>query len=72
MRILGNFRQQIQMARVGTNINKHMKKRCAYCDLDFGHGNQTPVLEFIKHLEEKHNDKLIPSELEEFKRVLKN
>ena len=66
----GNMRQMINIAKVSDGLDKHMKKRCAYCDLEMGFGTDYPVVEFIEHLAERHPDKIDPKDVEAYRKVV--
>ena len=66
----GNFRAMVNIAKVSDSLEKHMKKRCAYCDMDMGLGTEFPVVEFINHLAEKHPDKIDAKDIEAYKKVV--
>ena len=61
----------INIAKVSDGLDKHMKKRCAYCGLEMGLGTDYPVVEFINHLAEKHPDKIDAKDVEAYLRVVK-
>ena len=67
----GNFRAMVNIAKVSDSLEKHMKKRCAYCDMDMGLGTDYPVVDFINHLAEKHSDNIDPKDVEMYIRVVK-
>ena len=65
-----NLKQMINIAKVSDGLDKHMKKRCAYCDLEMGFGDTFPVVEFLNHLAEKHPDKIKPRDLDDYRSVI--
>ena len=65
-----NLKAMVNIAKVSDGLDKHMKKRCAYCDLDMGLGNDYPVVEFINHLAERHPDKIEPKDVETYRKVI--
>ena len=66
-----NYRSMVRIARISDSLSKHMKKRCAYCDLDLGIGNETPVVEFVEHLADKHPDEIKPEDVENYRKLIK-
>lgn len=66
----GNYRTMISIAKISNQLEKHLRKRCAYCDLDMGDGENTPVVEFVDHLAEKHRDKLDDAELKNYRKII--
>ena len=67
-----NMRQMVDIAKVSSGLDKHMKKRCAYCDdMDMGLGTELPIVEFIDHLTEKHLDKVDASDIKNYQRLVK-
>ncbi len=65
-----NTRFMLDIARISESLDKHMIKRCAYCSLDLGTGKDTPVVEFIDHLVEKHPDKIDAKDVENYKKII--
>ena len=65
-----NMRDMILITKISSNLNSHLKKRCAYCDKDFGIGD-SPVFELVAHLEESHPDKIEPKDLQHYKKMIK-
>ena len=47
-----------------------MNKRCAYCDLDLGNGDEYPVIEFVNHLAEKHLDMIKPEDIKHYEKLI--
>ena len=66
-----NLKEMINIAKVSDGLDKHMKKRCAYCDMDMGLGTEFPIVQFINHLAEKHPDNIDPKDIESYLRVVK-
>ncbi len=67
-----NLRDMKDIAKISNNLEKHMKKQCAYCeDMDMGLGNEVPVVEFVKHLADKHLDKVEDKDLETYHKLIK-
>lgn len=64
-----NLRQMVDIAKVSNGLDKHMKKRCAYCDM--GLGTELPIVEFIDHLAENHLDKVDAKDIENYQRLVK-
>ena len=65
-----NTRLMVDIARISESLDKHMIKRCAYCPLDLGTGKDTPVVEFVNHLAEKHPDKIDAKDVENYKKII--
>ena len=65
-----NTRFMMDIAKISESLDKHMMKRCAYCDLDLGTGKNTPVVEFIDHLAAKHPDKIDAKDIEGYKKII--
>ena len=65
-----NTRMLIDIAKISDSLDKHMMKRCAYCDLDLGTGTDTPVVEFINHLAENHPDKIATEDIEGYRKIV--
>ena len=66
-----NLRSMIQIAKISDSLDKHLKKRCAYCDMDMGLGNEVPVVEFVDHLAKKHPDKIDAEDIENYRKLIK-
>lgn len=66
-----NFRAMIDIAKISDSLSKHMKKRCAYCDLDLGVGDDYPVVAFVEHLAEKHLDKIEANDIDNYHKLIK-
>lgn len=67
-----NYRQMINILRISNNLDKHMKKRCAYCDWDMGTGDEVPIVEFVNHLAENHLDKIDAGDVEVYRKMIKD
>ena len=65
-----NTRTMIQIAKISHSLEKHMKKRCAYCDLDMGLGDEFPVVDFVNHLADKHIDCIKAEDVEGYKKLI--
>ena len=65
-----NIMQMRNMVKISSGMDLHMKKRCAYCDLDLGYGKEAPLVEFLAHLEKKHPEKIMPNEIEIYKKII--
>ena len=65
-----NTRFMMDIAKISESLDKHMMKRCAYCDLDLGTGKDTPVVEFIDHLADKHPNKIAAKDVEGYKKII--
>ena len=61
---------QKKIAEMSEDLNRHMKKRCAYCDLDLGLGYDIQVMEFLEHIELNHLEVLEPDKLRAYKGLL--
>lgn len=66
-----NMRTMINIAKISDNLSRHIKKRCAYCDMDMGHGDDYSVVEFVAHLEQQHAEHIDPKDLEVYKKMIK-
>ena len=66
-----NLKEMINIAKVSDGLDKHLKKRCAYCDLDMGIGNEFPVIKLIEHLTDRHPDKIDGRDVEAYRKVIK-
>ncbi len=67
-----NYRGMVQIARISNSLDKHMKKRCAYCtEFDMGVGDDAPVVEFVQHLAEKHPTLIDPKDIKIYERLIK-
>lgn len=69
--IAKNWKGMMQVAKLSNKLDKHMKKRCAYCDMDMGTGDNVPVVDFVDHLIAEHPEKITPDEAESFRKLLK-
>ena len=65
-----NTRMMVDLAKISSGLDKHMLKKCAYCDLELGTGQDTPVVEFIDHLVEKHPDKIEAKDVEGYRKII--
>ncbi len=65
-----NTRKMLQIAKISHSLDKHMKKRCAYCDFDMGSGDEFPVVDFVKHLADKHIDCIKAEDVAGYKRLI--
>ena len=66
-----NFRNMAMIARLSNSLDKHMNKRCAYCGLDMGIGDEFPVVEFVEHLASQHQDKIAQEDIEGYNKLIK-
>ena len=70
-KMMTNMREGIKIAKISEDLNKHLKKRCAYCeDLDMGFGDDFPVIDFAEHLMEKHPEKIDPEKVKGYLKLL--
>ncbi len=67
----GNVRTMITLTKLSNGLSLHMLKRCKYCDLDLGTGDDYPVIEFVQHLAEKHLDKIKPEDIKWYEKLVK-
>lgn len=67
----GNYKNMVRIAKISNSLDKHMKKRCAYCDMDMGTGDNVPVVDFVEHLASEHSDKISPDEVEKYHNLIK-
>ena len=58
-----------RMAKVSNSIDKHINKRCAYCDFDLK--NELHVVEFLEHLLTIHPEKVEAKDIEEYNKIIK-
>ena len=65
-----NTRFMLDIAKISESLDKHMMKRCAYCSKDLGTGQDTPVVEFIDHLAEKHPEKIEAKDVENYRKII--
>ena len=66
-----NYKAMWDIGKISSSLNRHMKKRCAYCDMDMGLGDDYPVVEFVEHLAAQHSDKIAPEEVEGYRKLIK-
>ena len=66
-----NMRSMIDIAKISDSLGKHMMKRCAYCDMDMGMGNEVAIVDFVDHLADKHLDKIEASDIESYRKLIK-
>ena len=45
-------------------ILEHTEKKCAYCEQQYGSGLGVPVVDIMKHLKEKHPEKINARDVE--------
>ncbi len=65
-----NYRNMANIVKISSSLDKHMKKRCAYCDLDMGLGTEFGIVEFVKHLAEKHPEQVDPKDIDTYKKIV--
>ena len=65
-----NTRNMLLISKLSNSLMGHMKKRCAYCDMDMGQGDDFPVVEFVKHLAVKHMDKIEPDDIKRYRKLI--
>lgn len=65
-----NYKAMIDIAKISDGLSKHMSKRCAYCDLDLGTGEDFPVVQFVDHLVGEHPDKISPDDVEHYRKLI--
>ena len=39
-----NYKSMVLITKISANLNRHMLKRCAYCDFDLGSGDVEVVV----------------------------
>lgn len=67
-----NMRDMVAIAKFSSDLDKHMKKRCGYCDeMEMGFGADVPVIDFVKHLRDKHSDNVEPKVMEKLEKFLR-
>jgi len=66
-----NIKDMFAIAKFSGDMDKHMKKRCAYCDEDMGIGGEVAVTDFVKHLRDEHSENVPPDELGKLEKFLK-
>jgi len=64
-------RNAILIAKISSRLDGHLMKRCAYCDMDLGLGDTYPVIEFVKHLSDKHPDKVDERDIKTYNKLIK-
>lgn len=64
------FRKYQKLAETSQKLDMYLAKRCVFCDMDMGVGQDVLVAEFIEHLLTKHKDKLTEEQYGEFHRLL--
>lgn len=64
-----NYKGMLTIAKLSSRLESHLIKHCAYCDQNMG--NDLPVIEFVKHLTDKHSDKVPPDEIESYEKLIK-
>ena len=60
----------VMITKLSSSLSGHMKKRCAYCDLDLGKGDDYPVVDFVNHLEENHQDILSEENIKNYRKLI--
>jgi len=65
-----NYRDMLLITKISSNLNQHMRKRCAYCELDLGTGD-SEVVTFVAHLEEKHSDRIDEKDLQTYRKMIR-
>lgn len=65
-----NYRQMVMITRLSSSLSNHMNKKCRYCDLDLGTGDEYPVVDFVEHLARKHLDKIETKDIESYRKLL--
>ncbi len=65
-----NTRLMMDIAKISEGLDKHMNKSCAYCNKNLGTGKDTPVVEFIDHLAEKHPDRIEAKAVEGYRKII--
>ena len=65
-----NTRFMLDIAKISDGLNKHMSKKCAYCPLELGTGEDFPVVKFINHLAERHPDKIDVKDVENYRKII--
>ena len=65
-----NYRAMVDIAKISSGLDKHMTKKCAYCDLELGLGDTYPVIEFVDHMATKHAEKISPDEIKKYKKII--
>ena len=65
------MRSMTIIARISSSLQIHMKKQCAYCDLDLGLGDNFSVVEFVDHLVKKHSDKVPEGDINQYRKLIK-
>lgn len=66
-----NLRDFWKIAKISSELDKHMKKRCGYCDeMEMGFGDDVQVTEFVKHLKEKHPEVVAADQMARFEKLV--
>ena len=66
-----NMKGMIEVIKLSNRLSKHMNKKCRYCDLDLGSGDEYPVVDFVHHLTEKHMDIIDPDDVKLYEKLIK-
>lgn len=64
-----NMGNMVHIAKLSASLDKHIGKRCLYCDKDLG--NNPPVIEFVNHLVNRHPDKIDARDVEGYHKLIK-
>ena len=65
-----NYMNMVRFAKITDSLGKHMKRRCAYCDLDLGSGDDVPIVSFVEHLIMNHPEKIDSNDVEHYKNII--
>jgi len=65
-----NYSTMVRLTKLSNTLSLHIHKRCAYCDLELGTGDDYGVIEFVEHLAEKHLDKINPDDIKYYKKLI--
>jgi len=70
-KFFANPRAMVLIAKISTRLDIHLHKKCAYCPLELGLGNEYPVVEFVEHLKEKHPEKIPEGDIKLYEKLIK-
>ena len=68
---IGNIRSMTEIAKLSNKLSMHMKKRCAYCDMDMGSGDDYAVVDFVRHLNDMHAEHIAPQDIKTDEKLIK-
>ena len=66
-----NTRDMLLISKLSNSLMGHMRKRCGYCEMDMGTGDNFEVIAFVEHLEKEHTDMIEPDDLVRYRKLIK-